>query len=181
MLVLLYGREVPRQLSLQPGTYTNMGPQESVKTVTYHPEIKNEIDLTCLTNGVAAPKVNQYFKLKTIPLEENKKKVKKINMKKMKTVVNLAGVEGYDYGLSSVPPSSSDKMNLMIHSVFGARRLSNIKCRSIHPTSAGSKTGMENGSHSRPIFLQQARALSIRTVAAKMKLTKYAVCVSKLK
>ena len=35
----------PETQSSKYGTYTNTGPQESVMTVTYHLEIKDEIDL----------------------------------------------------------------------------------------------------------------------------------------
>ena len=47
-------------------------------------------------------------------------------MKKMKTMVNLTNKQEYDYGLSSIPLSTSDhhtqdnQTNFMIHSIFGS-------------------------------------------------------------
>ena len=43
--------------------------------------------------------------------------MKKINMKKIKT---LSGINGFDYGLPSTTSSSSNQMTIRIHSVFGA-------------------------------------------------------------
>ena len=76
-------------------------------TVTHSPEIKDKIDLTFLADGTAPPPVHQYLKLKAIPLKDNKKKRKKINMiKKMKTIINLTNEQEYDYGLPSITSST---------------------------------------------------------------------------
>ena len=100
--------DIPRTQSSQLDTNSDKDPQEPIMTVTHSLNIKDEIDLTCLADGTAPPPVHQYLKLKAIPLKDSKKKVKKISMKKMKTIVNLTNEQEYDYGLSSIPPSTSD-------------------------------------------------------------------------
>ena len=61
-------------------------------SVVHSPHLKEEIDLTCLTDGSVPPSVHHYLKLKT----------KRISMEKVQTIANLANEVEYDYGLSSI-------------------------------------------------------------------------------
>ena len=84
----------------QLDTKNDKDPNEHVMSVVHSPHLKEEIDLTCLTDGSVPPSVHHYLKLKT----------KRISMGKVQTIANLANEVEYDYSLSSIPPSTSEHL-----------------------------------------------------------------------
>ena len=80
--------------------------------VVNHPhEVKDEIDLPL--GNVDPPQMHWHFKLRAIPLKETKTKMKRIQMKKLRS---LNRIEGFDYGLPSSPPSNRP---IRIQSILG--------------------------------------------------------------
>ena len=73
-----------------------------------HGPIKDEIDLSCLTDALVPPAISNYLKLKYVPLRDSKNKTKRIILRKMQTMANLANDRTDDYGLPSIPTNTSE-------------------------------------------------------------------------